>query len=159
MGNLIHNDDLKRVFVGAGLAVVAGLVMGAAVQPPLTDNILAPQQEWGGGGARNYAAATSQDVGGYPGRVPDYVIGTNYTQPAQIAHEETMLAYDDRAEATAYDAAEHAQTAEAVVTPARWVEEPRGEPIYPSQQGNAYNPSDLPPAPEPPVETASPGEY
>lgn len=156
MGNLIRNDDLKRIFVGASLAVVAGLVMGAAVQPPLTDNILAPQQEWAGGGPRNYAAATSRDVGAYPGRVPDYVVGTNYIRPP----EQQVLAYEDRAEPTAYDAAEYAQTAEAVtVTPARWVEEPRGEPVYPSQQGNAYNPSDLPPAPEPPVETTSPGEY
>jgi len=153
MGNLIRSDDLRRVFVGAGLAVIAGLAVGGAVRPPLTDNILAPQQEWAGGGSRPAAAA--RDVGAYPGQVPDYVIGTNYTQPPPIVAPQ-VLAYQERAAPAAYDAADHARTAEAVA-PARWEDEPRPEPIYPSQQGNAFNPSDLPPAPEPPVDTVSPG--
>jgi hypothetical protein len=154
MGNLIRSDDLRRIFVGASLAVVAGLAMGAAVQPPLADNILAPQQEWAGGGTRNYASATARDVGAYPGQVPDYVIGTNYTQPP-VAEPQAPV-YAALVEPAAYDAAEYARTAEAVA-PARWEDEPRAEPIYPSQQGNAFNPSDLPPAPEPPVDTTSPG--
>lgn len=154
MRTLIHNEDLKRVYTGAALAIVAGLAMGAAVQPPLADNILAPQQEWAGGGMRNYATATARDVGAYPGQVPDYVVGTNYTQaPPPVA--EQVLAYQDRAEPAAYDAAEHAQTAEATA-PARWEDEPRGEPLYPSQQGNAFNPSDLPEPPEPPLDVFEP---
>jgi hypothetical protein len=83
------------------------------------------------------------------------VIGTNYTQPAPSPMAEQVLAYQERAEPTAYDIAEHAQTAEAVA-PARWDDEPRDEPVYPSQHGGALNPSDLPPPPEPPVDTASP---
>lgn len=154
MGNLIRNDDLKRVFVGAGLAIAAGLAMGASVQPPLADNILAPQQAWSGGGLRNYATATTQDVGAYPGQVPEYVIGTNYTRPPPVA-EQQVLAYAERAEPTAYDAAEYARTAEDV-TPGRWQDEPLSEPLYPSREGNAYNPSDLPPAPEPPVDLFDP---
>jgi hypothetical protein len=157
MGNLIRSNDLKRIYAGAALAVMAGLALGGAVQPPLTDSILAPQQEMAGGGTRNYASATSRDVGAYPGQVPDYVIGTNYTQPLLVADPQAPN-YADEAEPTAYAAAEYAHSAEAVeLTPARWDDEARAEPVYPSQQGNAYNPSDLPPAPEPPVETTSPG--
>ncbi len=84
MGNLIRNDDLRRVFVGAGLAIVAGLAMGGSVQPRLADNILAPQQAWASGGTRSHASATARDVGAYPGQVPDYVIGTNNTRPPVV---------------------------------------------------------------------------
>jgi len=155
MGNLIRGNDLKRIYVGASLAVMAGLAMGGAVQPPLADNILAPQQEWAGGGMRNYASATTRDVGAYPGQIPDYVIGTNYTQPVPVAEPQTPVY---TAEQAAYDVAEYARSAEAVEpTPARWEDEPRAEPMYPSEQGNAFNPSDLPEPPEPPVDTASPG--
>ena len=153
MGYLIRSNDLRRVYVGAGLAVVVGLAMGGAVQPQLADGILAPQQAWANGGMRTYAAATTRDVGAYPGQVPEYVIGTNYTRPLPVP--EQVLAYEERAEPTAYDIAEHARTAEAVA-PARWENEPEAEPIYPSQDGNAFNPSDLPPPPEPPVELFEP---
>lgn len=153
MGKFIHTDDLKRVFVGAGLAVVAGLAIGGAVQPPLADNILAPQQDWGGGAQRTYAANVERGMAAYRDQIPDYVIGTNYTQAPPVA--DRVLAYQDRAEPMAYDIAEHAQTAEATL-PARWEDEPREAPVYPSQSGNAYNPSDLPAPPEPPVEVFDP---
>jgi hypothetical protein len=155
MGTLIRSSDLRRVYIGAGLAVIAGLTLGGAVQPPLADGIVAPQQAMAGGGMRNYAAATTRDVGAYPGQVPDYVIGTNYTRPLPVA--EQVLAYEERAEPTAYDIAEHARTAEAVTTiQRRWADEPREETVYPSQQGGAFNPSDLPPPPEPPVDLFEP---
>lgn len=149
MRALIQNADLKRLFTGAALAGVAGLAMGAAVQPPLQDRILAPQQQMAGGGARNHAAASEAGVGLYPGQVPEYVIGTNYTRPPPMA------AYDEPVRPTAHAAAEHAETAEATA-PARWIVEPHPAPLYPSERGNAWNPSDLPDAPEPPVDTASP---
>ena len=147
MRTLIHNDDLKRLFTGASVAVVAGLLIGGAVQPPLQDGILAPQQQVAGGGARNYAIGYEHGVGAYPGPVPEYVIGTNYTRPQPL--EDQVLAYDDRADAVALDATDYAQTAEATA-PVRWEDEPRDEPLYPSARGNAWNPSDLPPPPEPP---------
>ncbi|WP_430425297.1 hypothetical protein [Phenylobacterium sp.] len=153
MGKLIHSDDLKRIFTGAGLAVLAGLLLGGAAQPPLTDGLLAPQQEWAGGGARNYARGPEPGVSAYAAQVPDYVVGTNYTQAPLVA--DRVLAYEDRAEPVAYDVAEHAQTAEATA-PTRWEDEPRAPPLYPSQVGNAYNPSDLPEPPEPPVELFDP---
>ena len=114
MRTLIHNDDLKRLHIGAAVAVVAGLV-------------------------------------------PDYVIGTNYTQPPPVAEPPT-LEFDEGPQLAAYDAAEYAGTAEAV---APWRREDdqdyRGEaPHYPSMRGNAYNPSDLPDPPEPPVEEFDP---
>jgi hypothetical protein len=148
MRTLIHNDDLKRLFSGAAMAVVAGLMVGAAIQPPLQDGILAPQQQVAGGGARNYAIGYEHGVGAYPGPVPDYVIGTDYTRPQPL--EDQVLAYDDRADTGTAEAADYAQTAEAT-TPASWiVEGARDEPQYPSVRGNAWNPSDLPAAPEPP---------
>jgi hypothetical protein len=151
MRNLIHSDDLKHLFTGAALAVAAGLAMGMSVQPPLQDRIMAPQQEIAGGGPRTYQAGDERGVAAYSGAVPEYVIGTNYTRP--IPTETQVLAYQDRA--LPVEVADYAQTAEAVA-PARWDDEPADEPLYPSMRGNAFNPSDLPPAPEPPQETASP---
>ena len=150
MRTLIHNDDLKRLFTGAALAVVAGLTIGAAIQPPLQDGILAPQQKMAGGGPRNYAIGYEHGVGAYPGPVPEYVIGTNYTRPQPL--EEQVLAYDDRVDTGTAEAADYAQTAEASA-PVRWEVEARDEPLYPSVRGNAWNPSDLPEAPEPPAPT------
>ena len=151
MRTLIQNADLKRLFTGAALAGVAGLATGAAVQPALQDRILAPQQQMAGGGTRNYAAPSEAGIGLYPGQVPEYVIGTNYTRPPPMA------AYEGASEEapSAREAADHAETAEATA-PANWVVEPHPAPLYPSERGNAWNPSDLPEAPEPPVDTASP---
>jgi hypothetical protein len=153
MRTLIQNSDLKRLFTGTALAVVAGLIAGGMVQPRLSDGIKAPQQEMAGGGARSYAIGYETGVGGFTGPVPDYVIGTNYLNPP--APEIQVLAYEDRAEPTAYDATEYAQTTEAVA-PTRWEDEPREEPLYPSAHGNAFNPSDLPEPPEPPVDEFEP---
>ncbi|HEY0651059.1 hypothetical protein [Phenylobacterium sp.] len=153
MRTLIQNADLRRLFTGASLAVVAGLAIGAAIQPPLQDRILAPQQQMAGGGTRNYATPSEAGIGLYPGQVPEYVIGTNYTRPPPMTAYEG--AYEEGAEPTAHDATDYAQTAEATA-PARWVVEPHPAPLYPSERGNAWNPSDLPEAPEPPVDTASP---
>ena len=155
MGKLIRNVDLQRIFAGAGLAAMAGLAMGASIQPSLTDGILAPQQEWAGGGVRNYASASVRDVGAYPGQVPDYVIGTNYTRPQAPAAEDQVLAYEERAQPAAYDVADYGETAEAHA-PQIWDEEPYEEAYYPSVRGGAYNPSDLPEAPEPPVDVFDP---
>jgi hypothetical protein len=154
MRTLIQNSDLKRLFTGAAAAVVSGLVLGAAVQPSLGDGIKAPQQEMAGGGTRTYAMGSEAGVGGYTGQVPDYVIGTNWLRPP--AMEIQVLAYEDRAEPAAYDATEYAQTTEAVAPIRREDDEPRTEPLYPSEQGNAFNPSDLPEPPEPPVELFEP---
>lgn len=152
MGKFIRSDDLKRIFTGASLAVLAGLLLGGAAQPPLTDGLLAPQQEWAGGGARTSNSGAERGVSAYA-QVPDYVVGTNYTQAPPMA--DRVVAYEERAEPAAYDIAEHAQTAEATA-PTRWEDEPREAPVYPSQSGNAYNPSDLPEPPEPPVEVFDP---
>lgn len=153
MGKFIRSDDLKRIFTGASLAVLAGLLLGGAVQPPLSDGLLAPQQEWAGGGARNNASVPEPGVSAYAANVPDYVVGTNYTQAPPMA--DRVMALEERAEPAAYDIAEHAQTAEATA-PTRWEDEPHEAPIYPSQSGNAYNPSDLPEPPEPPVDLFDP---
>jgi hypothetical protein len=153
MGKFIRSDDLKRIFTGASLAVLAGLLLGGAVQPPLSDGLLAPQQEWAGGGARNNASVPEPGVSAYAANVPDYVVGTNYTQAPPMA--DRVMAHEERAEPAAYDIAEHAQTAEATA-PTRWEDEPHEAPIYPSQSGNAYNPSDLPEPPEPPVDLFDP---
>lgn len=153
MRTLIHHDDLKRLYTGAALSVVLGLTLGAVVQPRLADGILAPQQTWGAGGQRSYAAGAAYSMADYGGQVPAYVMGTNYTQqPQQTALPSPSS--DEQAEA-AYDVVEYAQTAEATV-PSRWEDEPREAPIYPSTEGGAWNPSDLPEPPEPPVDEFEP---
>lgn len=150
---LIHPDDLKRLYTGAALSVVLGLTLGAVVQPSLADGILAPQQDWGSGGQRSHAVGAAYSLADYGGQVPDYVIGTNYTQQPQLTALPSPSG-DDQAEA-AYDVIEYARTAEAVV-PSRWEDEPYDAPVYPSTDGGAWNPSDLPEPPEPPVDEFEP---
>jgi hypothetical protein len=150
MRTLIQNHDLKRLFGGAAIAVVAGLTIGAAFQPALDeDGIHAPQQLMSGGGVRTYAANLHQGVGAYPGQVPDYVIGTDWVRPA-VPEQET-LAYDDRAATQADDAEAYAEPASAIA-PARWEDEPPEPPLYPSERGNTYYDADLPAPPEPPTD-------
>jgi hypothetical protein len=151
---LIQNDDLKRLFTGAAGAVVAGLLLGVTVQPRLTDNLLAPQQEMGVSATRTYAAPSERGVGAYTGQVPDYVVGTRWTQPQPVT--EQVLAYEERVEPASYiapDAAgaasadDYAATAEATHVITRWQDGAVEPPHYPSERGSTYYESDLPDPP------------
>lgn len=153
MRELIRSRDLKTLFGGVAVAAAAGLMMGAAMSPDLNEGAMkAPQILLAGGGPRVDVAAADAGVTAYAGRIPDYVIGTDALRPA----EAVVLAYDDRAEPEvepetddhtgdlmAYEAPPERQ-------PARWTDEPREAPLYPSQRGNTPYGADLPPPPAPP---------
>ena len=148
MRTLIQNDDLKRLFTGAAGAVVAGLLLGATVQPQLTENILGPQQEMGVSAARTYATGAERGVSAYTGQVPDYVVGTRWTQAQPVT--EQVLAYEERVEPTAYSAAsadDYAATAEATHVTTKWQDAAVEPPRYPSERGSTYYESDLPDPP------------
>jgi hypothetical protein len=135
----------KSFWVGAGLAAVAGLLMGAVARPDLRadDRPEGPQILTVAGGARSTGPFDDgQSFASYRGQVPDYVLGTDWKKataapsaqmaeappPAKLAEVDdppnlplTHAAYDD--------AASHAS------------------PIYPSMRGGAPHGADLlPPA-------------
>lgn len=154
MPHLMHNEDLKRLFVGSALAVVAGLGVGFSVKPSLAENLVAPQQEMGVSAPRADAAAVDAGVAAYRGQVPDYVVGTRWLQAqAPAAPEVQVLAYEDRAQPmaqeTAASAADYAASAEATHVTTHWQDEARPPPRYPSERGGDWAESDLP---EPPAD-------
>lgn len=151
MRTLIHDRDLKTFAVGVAVAAVAGLLMGTALYPDLdAEGLKAPQLEAHGGGQRTDVAAADTGVAAYAGRVPDYVIGTDALKPPQY---ETLAA-----EAPPADTAEvgHASDVMAYaapqIQPARWQDEPREAPRYPSERGNVVYAADVPAPPPPPVD-------
>lgn len=156
---LIQNRDLRTLYRGAAIAVAAGLLMGAAMQPNLDEGRLeGPQILLAGGGLRAEPAAYDPGAAAYGPRLPEYVIGTDYTRPAV---EDAMPQYDEHAETAEEAAAEDAYAAPVLVyrgvdrvqavAASQW-DEPRPAPLYPSEQGNTYYSSDLPGPPEPPAE-------
>lgn len=158
MRDLIRQRDLLNLGKGAALAAVAGLILGAAMQPDLDgDGFIAPQIELPPSGARAELAGYDPGVAAYGRNPPEYVIGTDYTRPPVL--EETVLAYDERAltapdEAGAHEAPVMVYEASAEGrepdAQAAWRDEPAPPPLYPSQQGNTYYASDLPEPPSPP---------
>lgn len=151
MTRLIQNDDLKRLFAGSAIAVAAGLMVGFSVKPSLADGIVAPQQDWGVSAPRSYAMKAEAGVGAYSGKIPDYVVGTRWTQPQAAPTGETqVLAYEERAERASYGAPsadDYAATAEDTHVTTHWQDQAREPPHYPSAQGNTYYESDLPQPP------------
>lgn len=149
MRELIQNRDLKTLFGGVAVAAAAGLMMGAAMHPDLDEGQMkAPQILLAGGGPRADVPASDAGVAAYRGRIPDHVIGTDALKPP----EAVVLAYDDRAEVQMEEHAGDIMAYEAPPErpPARWMDEPREAPLYPSERGNTPYGADLPAPPEPP---------
>jgi len=77
---------VKTAYAGAGLALMAGLLMGAAMKPELgaDDRPAGPQIVAGSAGAR--AAGPFEDdaptFAAYSGKIPDYVLGSDWTRLA-----------------------------------------------------------------------------
>ncbi len=150
MRTFIHDRDLKTLAVGVAVAAVSGLLMGGALHPDLdAEGLKAPQLEAPGGGHRTEVAAADAGVAAYDGRVPDYVIGTDTLNPPQV---QTLAAAEPSPEDTA-DAG-HASDVMAYaapqIEPARWQDEPREAPRYPSERGNVVYAADVAAAPPPP---------
>lgn len=152
--------DLRHVFFGMAFATVVGLALGGAFKPMLREftNIEGPQILAGVSGVRSppglrqNASWTS-----YAGKIPDYVIGTDWTQPdypvemvareepepqpAKVVHEDTPIRL--------------------AVAPVKYEEDPAPPPSYPSMGGDILAgmktsyppelPDDAPANPPPPA--------
>ena len=149
---LIRNEDLRSLFTGAAMVAVAGLAAGGLMYPDLRGPADAegPQLQAGVSGARtqHYGEMTASWAA-YDGRVPDYVIGTQWLQPPQ--HPEYVEAEAEeippQEETVVYTAAT-GDTTEAVE--AGWQEPPREPVTYPSTNGGVPYGADLPKPPPPP---------
>ncbi len=147
MRQLLRNDDLKTLFSGAALAVVGGLLMGAATTPELAyDRAQGPRIELGVSGER---AVYQGDPSIYlDGNAPDYVVGTDWLKPPTdltIYDEPAYVPPEAETVAFVADVAPAASPA--------WQEPPRTEPVYPSMAGGATYEANLPAPPETPEET------
>jgi hypothetical protein len=134
---------VKTQLAGAGVALVAGLLMGAMAKPDLNgdDRPAGPQMLAGSGGARG--AGPFGDGGSfanYNGQVPDYVLGTDWKKaltPPPVTAEPpppaARLAQNDD------------PRPDLPLTRATYDEPPRAPPSYPSVQGGEAYGADLPP--------------
>lgn len=122
---------MKILLAGAGVALVAGLLMGAAAKPDLNgdDRPAGPQMLAGSGGARASGpfgdGATFANDGG---QVPDYVLGTDWKKalaPPAIAEPAP----------TAKLARNDDPLPDLPPTRSAYDEPPRWAPSYPSVQG------------------------
>lgn len=147
MWTLFTTDDLKRLSGGVALACAAGLLMGAAFQPNLDERDTAgPQMLMGEGGARKMSAGADAGVAVYEGRLPEYVVGTDWARSQQPPQYEPVTSDDH--ETVVY--LDPTPVEDVEVSRATWVDEPRGPVVYPSMNGSADYEANLPPAPEPP---------
>jgi hypothetical protein len=114
---------------GAGLALVAGLLLGAAMRPQLAIDQLSPQPlgVWSGGMegaiAEDPAAQDALAFSAYGGRLPDHVVGADWlalsAPPAAPAAPPAETADAPSGDASpAPQADENAAAAEAHATPA-----------------------------------------
>lgn len=161
MRNLILNSDLRKLALGAAPVALAGLIAGGFMHPTLKvgDGLGGPQMLAGVAGARGEPSASgSASWTNYQGRVPEYVVGADWVRPPQTerAYREDSRDFVQDVEPAEEEHAYAAEERAATAVEQRY-EEPAREPVsYPSTSGGAFNPSDLPAAPEPPVEPFGP---
>ena len=139
---------MKTLFFGAGLAAVAGLLMGAAAKPDLgwDDRPAGPQilAAWGGGrstGPFDDGAAFSN----YKGQLPDFVLGSDWkrsldtptltAEPAHPATEPRLARNDDLTDLPVPQ-----------MTPVSYDALPHGAPSYPSVEGGEPGDAELLPS-------------
>lgn len=132
---------MRALYSGAGLAVAAGLLMGAAMKPNLggDDRPIGPQIFAGWSGIRSTGPFDQPDLAfaAYSASIPDYVIGTDWKRYAApvayepVAEEPPLVVeseFDEPAYAAPYQVA--------------WQEPPREPPSFPSLDGGrAYGPA------------------
>lgn len=125
---------MKTQLAGAGVALVAGLLMGAVAKPDLNgdDRPAGPQMLAGSGGARAPGPfGDGATFASYGGQVPDYVLGTDWKKAlipppvfADLPPAARLARNDDPLPDVAF-------------TRAAYDEPPRAAPSYPSVQGGA----------------------
>lgn len=156
MRNLIHCEDLKTLLQGAAVVAVAGLLMGAVAHPNLRgeDEAAGPQMLMNGGGERGAQVISDPGVGVYGGRIPEYVVGTDWTRPrAEPAGTDATLSMDEPMVDTgpAVVFADSDDPAQLRMTRTTWQDAPRDPTTYPSARGGVSYEANLPappPAPE-----------
>ena len=148
--------DLRQAFYGMAIATVAGLVIGGASKPDIREmtDLDGPQLLSGQSGQRlgpgfNQTASWTS----YNGNVPDYVIGTDWTQPAYPVE---MAQADPEPEPAAmvYEAPP------VRAAPVKYQSEPAPPPSYPSMGGDILSGIETahasPPPEDAPEEAAPP---
>jgi hypothetical protein len=134
---------VKALLTGAGVALVAGLLMGAVAKPDLAgdDRPAGPQILAGWGGGRSTGPFDdSAGFASFKGQIPDYVLGSDWkrslTPPALTAEappaREMKMAVAD-------------EPADLPVTRTTYQEPPHAAPSYPSMQGGQPAGVDLAP--------------
>lgn len=132
---LSERDDRRMLAAGAAAAVVAGVLCGAVLKPDLgADHTLGPQTISGDGGLHAATWRPDPGVSVYGGRVPDYVVGTDWTRPRR------EVAYAPAQEAAAHEDAVIYTSDERYEPPMevrrQWAEDERRASSYPSMDGD-----------------------
>ncbi|HEV2533190.1 hypothetical protein [Phenylobacterium sp.] len=139
---------MNALWTGAGVALAAGLLMGAVAKPDLggDDRPAGPQilAGWGGGrstGPFDDGAAFAN----FKGQLPDYVLGTDWkrslnppaltAEPSPLPRETKMAAIETPPDLP--------------LTRATYQEPPREPPSYPSIEGGQTSDAGLPPPARP----------
>ncbi|RAK51263.1 hypothetical protein [Phenylobacterium deserti] len=130
----------KALYSGAGLAVVAGLLMGAAMKPDL--GVARPNGpqifgEWPAGGPTGPFDTDALAFAAYASKIPDYVLGTDWRQAVAMPVAYQAEAYQPEEPASDYpEYAEAEYTAQSYdYSRPAWEEPAREAPSYPSMAG------------------------
>ena len=78
---------MRVELAGAGIVVVAGMMLGGALHPNLAgdDRPLGPQMLLGGSAARSdHIGDPGLSMASYPAALPAYVVGTDATRPLTL---------------------------------------------------------------------------
>lgn len=137
---------MKVIFQGIAVAAASGLLMGGAIKPNLTygEGPLGPQLLLAPSGERDEPFGGGVGFASYGGDVPDYVLGTDWTEANSPLYETADYAYKDE-----FTAPEPVETAYAPVVVRRpepiRVAYAAPEPVaYPSTHGGVVPVRDTP---------------
>jgi len=125
---------VKAVLTGAGVALVAGLLMGAVARPDLVadDRPAGPQILAGWSGVRSTGPFDDgRTFAAYNGQIPDYVLGTDWKKSLQPP----VFAPDPEPRVRETKVASNDDLPELPLTPAAYDDRPPPEVVYPSMQG------------------------
>ena len=88
---------MKMIFQGIAVAAASGLLMGGAFKPTLTygEGPLGPQLLLAPSGERQETFSGGASFASYDGEVPDYVLGTDWTEANAPLYDTAAYAYED----------------------------------------------------------------
>jgi hypothetical protein len=129
-----EDRETRMLAAGAAAAVVAGVLMGAVMKPDFgQERVLGPQFFAADGGVHQASYRPDPGVSVYGGRIPDYVIGTDWTRPRpQTASASPPAPREEPVEFTSEDQ----PPSPMVMTYRTWREAPRDASSYPSMDGD-----------------------